>query len=419
MRPDRPTSAAPANVLVISLSDLSSDPRVNRQIRWLSGRYAVVAAGLADPRIDGVRFVSLAPAGKPPTTPRHDDAAASVLRLAKRAARPAVSLVRRQFGKLTRLAGFHELNYWKDDTIRRAVALLEPFRPDLVVANDVVTLPLALRVARGAKVVLDTHEYAPDELADRLGWRLLERRAVIHRCRTCIPKADAVTTVCQGIADLYERDTGVRPVVVTNAPDYEPLPPRFKSPDDSRVRMVHHGSGEPSRKIENMILATDFLDDRFTLDLMLVPGDPGYIERLREMAATRPRVRFLPPVPMRSLPAFCNGYDVGLFLLAPTNTNYRLALPNKFFEFVMSRLAIAVGPSPEMARIVRERELGVVSDDFSPEAMARALSTLSAGDINRFKANSDAAARDLSSERNRELLLALAARVLGETGRGA
>ena len=45
-------------------------------------------------------------------------------------------------------------------------------------------------------------------------------------------------------------------------------------------------------------------------------------------------------------------YDIGLFILSPINFNYYHALPNKLFEFIQARLAIAVSPSPEMARIV-------------------------------------------------------------------
>ena len=46
-------------ILVISYSNLATDPRVNRQIRWLSEFYQVIAAGLGDPGVPGVRFVSL------------------------------------------------------------------------------------------------------------------------------------------------------------------------------------------------------------------------------------------------------------------------------------------------------------------------------------------------------------------------
>ena len=64
---------------------------------------------------------------------------------------------------------------------------------------------------------------------------------------------------------------------------------------------------------------------------------------------------------MHELPRMANDYDVGLYLLPPTNFNQRYALPNKFFEFIQGRLAIAIGPSPEMAKLVeRSNADGVI-----------------------------------------------------------
>jgi len=49
----------PPRVLVVSHSDLSSDPRVDRQIDALRGLYDVVAAGFRPPRYEDVSFVDI------------------------------------------------------------------------------------------------------------------------------------------------------------------------------------------------------------------------------------------------------------------------------------------------------------------------------------------------------------------------
>src|SRR5262249_15869069 len=154
-----------------------------------------------------------------------------------------------------------------------------------------------------------------------------------------------MSTVCQSIADEYRLNYGVAPIVITNAPPYHDLVPRPAA--DGRIRIVHHGVTISSRRIELMIEAMDFLNKRFELDLMLIPNATSYVRDLERAAAARPRVRIVPPVPMTELPRHLNQYDIGLFLLPPTNFNYQYALPNKFFEFVQGRLAVAVGPSPE------------------------------------------------------------------------
>ena len=139
----------------------------------------------------------------------------------------------------------------------------------------------------------------------------------------------------------------------------------------------------------------------------------GARERGAAIEQARPRVRIRPPVPADRIPEETRNYDIGLFLLEPTNFNYLHALPNKFFEFVQARLAIAIGPSPEMARLVRKHDLGVVADDFSPAALARALNPLTPELISRYQANADRAAPVLCWEHESETLLGEARRLLG------
>jgi hypothetical protein len=117
---------------------------------------------------------------------------------------------------------------------------------------------------------------------------------------------------------------------------------------------------------------------------------------------------------MRELPTFLNAFDIGLFLLRPTNFNYRFALPNKLFEFVQARLAIAVGPSPEMAAMVHQYGLGFVSDDFLPETLAHLIRNAGRGEILRFKQHSHDAARVLCAERARHTVLGLVSKLLEE-----
>jgi hypothetical protein len=146
---------------------------------------------------------------------------------------------------------------------------------------------------------------------------------------------------------------------------------------------------------------------------MLVPTDARYLDRLRLIVGKNPRVRLVPPVPMRDLPRYLNQYDLGLYLLPPKNLNDQLALPNKFFEFVQGRLAIAIGPSPEMARLTRQYDLGVVADDFTPRSLAKKLNQLDPKRIDYYKQRSNQAAKELCFERNSEVLVNMINRLAG------
>jgi hypothetical protein len=360
--------------LVVSLSDLASDPRVDRQIEALRSRFDVVAAGLRPPAYDDVEFVDL-------STPSLGlrDGAAGVARL---------------------LVGRHESAYWKHPRNRAVLERLRGVAADVVVANEVAVLPVA--ACLGPPVVLDAHEYAPEEFSERLWWRRLVAPYVRWQCRRYLPEVAAMTTVSEGIAEAYEREFGVRPVVVTNAPRYADLEP---GPVREPVRVLHHGAAHRGRGLEEMVRLGDLLDERFTLDFVLVEGAPGFRDELIARARHNPRVRFPPPVPMRKLVSLANGYDIGVYSLLPSNFNQRHALPNKLFEFVQGRLAVAVGPSPEMAALVRRYGCGVVAPTFEPESLAAELNALDADAIAGFKRASHLAAAELCAERNAGLLL--------------
>lgn len=381
-----PLEAAPT-ILVISFTNLKSDPRVRRQLDALKSHYSILACGTADPELDGVRFLGCAKARR--TLPEK--------------LRDAGDLLLRR----------HESHYWQLPHISEAKGKLADLHFDAVIANDLESLPLALDVAGRASVIFDAHEYAPREVEDRFLWRLFRQRYNIYLCRAYLPRASATITVSQGIADEFERSFGTKPAVIDNAAGYHDLAPH--PTDGSAVRMIHHGIAMPSRRLENMIELIGHLDDRFQLDLMLMPTDPAYLRRLEERGRIHRRIRFLQPVPMQELVSVSNAYDVGLYLLEPTSFNMLYALPNKLFEFIQARLAVAIGPSPEMARIVREFECGVVADDFAPVSLARKLNALSAEDLDRMKRGSDAAARVHNAEANAEKLRAIVADTLARS----
>ncbi len=144
----------------------------------------------------------------------------------------------------------------------------------------------------------------------------------------------------------------------------------------------------------------DYLDERFTLDLMMVVTDAAYWNKIVKMADTRKNVRIVPPVPMPKIVTTINQYDIGVFLVPPTNFNLEHTLPNKLFEFIQARLAVAIGPSVDMKPVVEKYECGIVSQDFSPQALAQELNKLDNGKIMALKQKSHQAALELNAEAN-------------------
>jgi glycosyltransferase involved in cell wall biosynthesis len=282
-----------ASVLILSYSDLRRDPRVDRQIRTLAGYHEIVTCGFGE---------------RPDAVSRHVEVPLIPRRIASKALAAAQLRL-----------GMAEKFYWSQNRVRFTQEALRGQTFDLILANELDTLPVALAMAHGAPVLFDAHEYAPLEYEDRWFWKFFFASYRHKLCGQFMRQAAMTTTVCEGIAERYAAEYGVRVEVITNAAPLHELPVRHTDP--ARIRMVHHGLSIPSRRTDLMIELMRHLDERYTLDLVLLPGVASYIEALRRQAAGNPRIRFLPPVPMQELVRYSSAYDIGLFLLPPTNFN--------------------------------------------------------------------------------------------------
>lgn len=385
-----PASAARPRILCISLSPIDRDARVLRQLSVLAEYGDVTTVGYG-PKPQGATSHLQVPDELQtlPQTP------GGVIKLALRRLRssetaaPAVQ--------------------WMIDALR------DETRFDLIVANDARVLGGAFAVADGAPVWADMHEWAPEERTHVLAWRLLVAPLMDHLCRVYLPRAAAVTTVGAKISELYSQRYGVTPSVVRNAGRFVDLEPSAVT--EGQVRLVHSGAAVPGRNIEGMIDVVRDLDERFSLDLFLVSSsdDDSYLRALKQRAGRDPRIRFRDPVPPAALPETLNSYDVGVFWMPPIHTNARLTLPNKLFDFVQARLAVAIGPTVEMEAVVRDHGLGVIAASFSAADCASSISTLTADQVTGFKAASHRAARSLSFEQDAAQIRTIVTGILGST----
>lgn len=353
-------------LLIMAFSTLVSDARVLRQIRLFTDDYAVTTVGYG-PAPDGVVEHVQVP---DEVISWHLDRRLVVLRR-------------------------YQSAYDTSPVIQHLRPRLEPGQWDVVLANDVETVPLAVSLQPAGGVHADLHEYASRQNEESRRWRWFVAPYRRWLVRTWVSRAASVTTVGAILADEYRREFGLEAGVVPNAAPYADRSP---TPVGDPLRLVHSGAARRNRSLAVMLEAVRRTQRPVTLDLLLVPNDPAYLAELRAEAADLPQVRFRDPVPPGELVEALGACDVGVFVLPPLTFNYLNTLPNKFFDFIQARLGIVVGPSPEMAALVREHGLGVVTSDFTAEALARALDDLTDEQVADFKAASHAVAQELSAE---------------------
>lgn len=399
-------------VLIISYSNLHTDPRVRRHIGALRDVYEVTTAGYTPAKDLNENHIVI----------EHETEWTYQVKFHW----DYPSIIRKPISMLVKLLNINQVfknnisvlnppqdfekRYWDYNeyqaNIKDFFKELIKTKYDVILANDIQTLPLVLAYKEkypNTKIIVDAHEYSPREFEDDEKWIIRYQKFYEYICTTYLPKVDAMFAVCQGIAEEYLKCFNIpMPTVITNACNYYDLLPQ--KVDEKNIKIIHHGISNPSRKIELMIEMMGYLPENYTLDLMLVGGGE-YYESLKKLAEKNKCIRFLAPISMNEIATFTNQYDIGVYILAPSSFNNFHALPNKLFEFIQARLAIAISPSPEMANIVKKYDLGVVSEDFTAKTLAEIIKNISIEKLNYYKNQSNLFAMELSAEKNKEIIV--------------
>lgn len=262
--------------------------------------------------------------------------------------------------------------------IELAVDVIET--ADLVIANDLVSAVAILNNVKldDARLIYDAQEVFTDSydllagepLTDneRFGWRSLESHVV--------SLVDEVVTVSPGIADLYLRRHGRKPLIIPNYVPQERFQYLKRSSDSKPVEFVFLGRADPHRGLEELIDNWDFDPSVVTLDLY-IPNGTGLDELKRRSAGIHREFTgpiFREAVPPHQIVNTLSNYDVGI-LPYSYPPPYDHASPNKFGEYVAAGLPILANRQPFTAEVIQRLEIGTVFEWNKPGDFRFAVSS--------------------------------------------
>jgi len=220
------------SVLIVCFSNLEKDPRVRRQVDALKDEFSIITAGLSPTGYED-QFISLKFGGQ---LNKHWNYPWMI--------RKGVSFYQKLKQRLPLPESLvFEWDYWDEEAKwRYKQCLAVSF--DLVIANDLTSLPLCSRLAgkKNAKLLFDAHEYYPLEFERNKSWIEKVRPRFIYYCKKYIPKADAFTVVSQTIGERYKVEFECRiykPKRAVHSPAKSTMN-RLKRPYTHTIESIQH-----------------------------------------------------------------------------------------------------------------------------------------------------------------------------------
>lgn len=371
-------------VLILTYTDVRRDPIVRNQINWLLEVYELNVVCNIPLNKEGVKFIKY----------------------------PAQSFIQRNLRTLLLVMRLFNVYTWSK-AHKKLTADLSGKGYELIIVHHIKLLPIALSVTPKAKILFYAHEYYTGMYDHSLLWRMLFKNYFIWIAKKYIHKCDYLITVCESIKEIYEKEYNIKADFIHNTAGYFKITP--SAVDPKHIKMIHHGLASTSRKLELMISLMNYLDNRFTLTIILQTNsiiNDLYIKKLKRLAGDNPRIVFREMVEYDEVVNMGNEYDIGLFIMPPTTTNEIFSLGHKVFQYIQSRLMLVISPLPEMKKIVDKYNLGIYQEDYNIRKLAEKMRRLTAEDIYYYKCQADKHAADLSSDTGMKKLLNIVSNLL-------
>lgn len=237
-------------------------------------------------------------------------------------------------------------------------------RADVVHAHDFTALPVAAALARewGVPLVYDSHELWSGR--PRVGrptpWRARREARLEAKLGA---RAAIVLTVGEGVAGELRQRYGWRDVrVVRNTF------PRAPAPDQRSggpTGAVYAGRIAPYRELE--VIARASRSTRLMITL-IGPADGQFLARFDPG-----RARVVDSRPADEVDAVLAAAGLALVTHSDRWLNHRLALPNKLFHAVRAGVPVVATDVGELARTVREHDLGELYQPGDADDLVRAI----------------------------------------------
>ncbi|MCP3930529.1 MAG: glycosyltransferase family 4 protein [Bacteroidetes bacterium] len=242
---------------------------------------------------------------------------------------------------------------------------------DIVCSIDLDTILPGYMVSslKGKTCVYDAHEYYTEspEIVGRPGIKKIWEWVA----RITIPKLKYCYTVCESLAEIFEKKYGIAFQVIRNVPFASE---EIANPTKEPI-ILYQGALNEGRGLEQSIRVMQSIEDA---KLWLV-GEGDLSEELRELTTSLNlghKVKFLGYQRPEDLKKITLQATFGLNLLENKGLNYYYSLANKAFDYIQLGLPSISMNFPEYQKINEQHSVFLLIDDLQPSTVVKAFHSL-------------------------------------------
>lgn len=293
------------------------------------------------------------------------------------------------FDARTTVVAIIRYNQYSDIFIEK----LKELKPDILHAHDLPMLIVATTYKKEfphTKIVFDAHELFEHMSSRGSIFRFIFKKYLYHMSK----RVDGFVTINQSFKDYFSKHYPYMPpaYVVKNATPSSLLVNKgYKS---SKIReiipqikenqkiLLYQGGYSAPRGLDLIIKASTKIADNWVIVFM---GWGNIEEDLKTLAKKMnvygSKVFFIPPANISELTDWTSSADIGIIPYLNTCLNHYYCTPNKLWEYPIAGLPILTPDYPELARPIKQYNIGWLIDEMSAEKIAEAVNKITEAEL--------------------------------------
>ncbi|MHA1552160.1 MAG: glycosyltransferase family 4 protein [Candidatus Heimdallarchaeaceae archaeon] len=340
----------PWNILMVVLSTVSPDVRVEKEARFLTTKG------------HNVTVIGIDKTGK----------------LSKNEKRDGYTILR---VPSTKKIFFKYFEFWKN--VRKIIGEQQY---DIIHFHDLNTLPLAGKLSKNSKIMIyDSHENFPEQMSETFGFLALWAYTLLEK--VYIKKVHGIITAGETYSDNLERKYGVHSAWIANYPSKTDIDEAHKIeiPKDlqktNKFRIIHFGVMYGNLGYDKTVDAVEIIREKIPssdIEFLVIGSGAAYEPMKIDINERNLGDYFILTgwMDYKEALSIMRSGDIGLILFQPGKNNF-LRMPNRLYEYCSAGVPF-IGSNFEglQKSITGFEDIGILIDATSPKEIANTIISL-------------------------------------------